>query len=425
MKEKKQAFAKAAIVVVTLALVGAVGYFAVKQFVPAGKDTTEASGTVSSSNEVSPNASDEIKLDPESGYPLDKSGKVVYPNLDDSAKDYIIKSGEAIQFHSAGEMDKFISITIDGNKVDERYYTLESGSTIVIPTANLMDRLVVGTHTVVINFENGYTTYTLTIATSKEEAAKEVSEAAHEETSSDDADEETSETVEESSKTETSSTETSTPEESSSSPQTSTPQNNNSSTQTSTPSEESTSSTKEESSTQTSRPQESNSSTQTSTPAESSSQTSTPQNNNSSTQNSSTESSTCNHAWDSRLVTIHHDAEYFDEPVYGTKQGIIQEAWNEVVGWDPYCMASDGVKFYVKDYGSTAAALDACAGYAAANNRSYSSGADPIYEHHDAVYGEVTDYDNIVGYEKIEMVPAWDEETYEYYCTKCGHIYEL
>ena len=64
-------------------------------------------------------------------------------------------SGKTLTFRANGELDCFVSIEVDGNTVDRKDYTVESGSTIVKLKSTFLQKLKVGTHTLKVNFVDG------------------------------------------------------------------------------------------------------------------------------------------------------------------------------------------------------------------------------------------------------------------------------
>ena len=64
---------------------------------------------------------------------------------------------------ASGELDKFVSIEVDGMLLDSSNYTLKRGSTIVTFTKEYMDQLAVGTHVVKVNFTDGVATTSINI----------------------------------------------------------------------------------------------------------------------------------------------------------------------------------------------------------------------------------------------------------------------
>ena len=64
-------------------------------------------------------------------------------------------SKKDLRFRANGDLDCFVSIEVDGNTVDRKDYTVESGSTIVNLKNSYLQKLKVGTHTLKVNFVDG------------------------------------------------------------------------------------------------------------------------------------------------------------------------------------------------------------------------------------------------------------------------------
>ena len=56
------------------------------------------------------------------------------------------------------DIEKFVSVAVDGEIVDPKYYTVKEGSTIIIFTKGFMDTLAGGEHVVTFNFTDGVAT---------------------------------------------------------------------------------------------------------------------------------------------------------------------------------------------------------------------------------------------------------------------------
>ena len=95
------------------------------------------------------------------------------PNLPSEPNNYSITEGAngthkinedgTYVLRASGELDKFVSIEVDGMLLDSSNYTLKRGSTIVTFTKEYMDQLAVGTHGVKINFTDGVATTSINI----------------------------------------------------------------------------------------------------------------------------------------------------------------------------------------------------------------------------------------------------------------------
>ena len=77
-------------------------------------------------------------------------------------------SAKELIFTSNAPLSEFISVTIDGQVVDEKNYVKEEGSTIIKLTADYLSTLSAGNHTISINSTSGSATTAFTI----EETAK-------------------------------------------------------------------------------------------------------------------------------------------------------------------------------------------------------------------------------------------------------------
>ena len=95
------------------------------------------------------------------------------PNLPSEPNNYSITEGAngthkinedgTYVLRASGELDKFVSIEVDGMLLDSSNYTLKRGSTIVTFTKEYMDQLAVGTHVIKINFTDGVATTSINI----------------------------------------------------------------------------------------------------------------------------------------------------------------------------------------------------------------------------------------------------------------------
>ena len=95
------------------------------------------------------------------------------PNLPSEPNNYSITEGAngthkinedgTYVLRASGELDKFVSIEVDGMLLDSSNYTLKRGSTIVTFTKEYMDQLAVGTHVIKVNFTDGVATTSINI----------------------------------------------------------------------------------------------------------------------------------------------------------------------------------------------------------------------------------------------------------------------
>lgn len=87
-----------------------------------------------------------------------------YPFLDNTANQkYNIKKDDTLTLRVNGDFSKFLSVYVDDIYVNPSNYTATSGSTIITFTKAYLNSLSVGTHTVVVNFTDGYAETTITI----------------------------------------------------------------------------------------------------------------------------------------------------------------------------------------------------------------------------------------------------------------------
>lgn len=63
---------------------------------------------------------------------------------------------EGLEFICDGEYEKFIGVMVDGIAISSDYYTVKKGSTIVTLNASYLEMLNTGTHTLRVNFKDGY-----------------------------------------------------------------------------------------------------------------------------------------------------------------------------------------------------------------------------------------------------------------------------
>lgn len=80
---------------------------------------------------------------------------------------------KALSFTSDAEFADFIRVDLDGATLDAKYYTVESGSTIVTLNADYVATLAIGEHTLDIVSQNGTATARFTINTADKSAAND------------------------------------------------------------------------------------------------------------------------------------------------------------------------------------------------------------------------------------------------------------
>ena len=95
--------------------------------------------------------------------PDEETQKVEYEMLDGADSTYDANT-QAFSLRAAGEMEKFVSVEVDGKVVDPKYYTVKEGSTIIIFTKEFMDSLSEGEHVVTFNFTDGVATANIKVA---------------------------------------------------------------------------------------------------------------------------------------------------------------------------------------------------------------------------------------------------------------------
>ena len=71
---------------------------------------------------------------------------------------------EGLALRADGEFEKFVNVEVDGKIVEEKYYTVKSGSTIITFTKEFMDKLSEGEHVVKFNFTDGFANANITIS---------------------------------------------------------------------------------------------------------------------------------------------------------------------------------------------------------------------------------------------------------------------
>ncbi len=75
--------------------------------------------------------------------------------IDEITTPYVQGSDEGLSLRGDGEIDNFKAVKVDGEIVDEQYYTVTEGSTIVTFTAEYLDSLEPGTHEVEMIWTTG------------------------------------------------------------------------------------------------------------------------------------------------------------------------------------------------------------------------------------------------------------------------------
>ena len=89
---------------------------------------------------------------------------VTYKIIEGADGTYTINADGTYTIRANGEFSKFVSVEMDGKVVDSKNYTAKSGSTIITFSKEYMSSLSAGKHTVKVNFTDGSTETTLTVA---------------------------------------------------------------------------------------------------------------------------------------------------------------------------------------------------------------------------------------------------------------------
>ena len=95
----------------------------------------------------------------------DTAVKAVWETLPAAPADYDILDGANskwtqasdgnISVRGSGELSKFVGVKVDGKSVDEKYYTVKEGSTIVTLTSAYLNTLTAGKHTLEMVWTDG------------------------------------------------------------------------------------------------------------------------------------------------------------------------------------------------------------------------------------------------------------------------------
>lgn len=80
---------------------------------------------------------------------------------------------EEFALRAEGEFEKFVNVEVDGKVVEEKYYTVTQGSTIITFTKEFMDMLSEGEHVVKFNFTDGYANANITVATAEDSTGED------------------------------------------------------------------------------------------------------------------------------------------------------------------------------------------------------------------------------------------------------------
>ena len=103
----------------------------------------------------------------------DTTVKAVWETLPAASADYDILNGANskwtqdsdgnISVRGSGEFSKFVGVKVDGKTVDEKYYTVKEGSTIVTLKPEYLNTLTAGKHTLEIVWTDGTADTTFTV----------------------------------------------------------------------------------------------------------------------------------------------------------------------------------------------------------------------------------------------------------------------
>lgn len=96
--------------------------------------------------------------------PVIGGDSIFYPITAGENGKYTIGSIHGLSFTSAGALTKFRSAAVDGKTLDAKTYTLKGDSIVLSLTTAYLDTLSVGTHSLRIEFSDGYSTANFTIS---------------------------------------------------------------------------------------------------------------------------------------------------------------------------------------------------------------------------------------------------------------------
>lgn len=88
---------------------------------------------------------------------------VEYSVTDGADSEITTGKDEEITIIINGELSMFVSVEVDGNLVDSKYYKVKSGSTIITFTTEYLNTLSVGKHTIKVSYTDGEATTSFTI----------------------------------------------------------------------------------------------------------------------------------------------------------------------------------------------------------------------------------------------------------------------
>lgn len=107
--------------------------------------------------------------------PLPESGEVLLENITEDQEIVVVVEketytvleglkqkyeGKVLSFRFSGDLELFVRLLLNGEELDEKYYTVESGSTIVKLSKEYTDTLEAGTYEITAEYANGNTAST-------------------------------------------------------------------------------------------------------------------------------------------------------------------------------------------------------------------------------------------------------------------------
>lgn len=106
--------------------------------------------------ETQPEETEPEETEPETSEPEQtEPEKVTYEITKGSKSTWYRESGKRLSFTANGKFEDFTGISIDGEKLDSKHYSVKSGSTVVSLKSDYLEELSLGKHTITIHFEDG------------------------------------------------------------------------------------------------------------------------------------------------------------------------------------------------------------------------------------------------------------------------------
>ena len=90
--------------------------------------------------------------------------KVTYKITAGSGASWYRASGKALSFTADGKYADFTGVSVDGKTLDEKYFLVKEGSTVVSLTSTFLEKLSLGKHTITVHFTDGDAEGTFTVA---------------------------------------------------------------------------------------------------------------------------------------------------------------------------------------------------------------------------------------------------------------------